>query len=237
MKILAFDTSAKTSTVAVLENDKILCNASICVGLTHSQTLLPLCDSLLKASEISLNDIDIFAVSSGPGSFTGLRIAIGAIKGMAQGLNKPCVPVSTLEALVYNYYGLSGIVCAVMDARCSQVYTATFKVDGGYPQRLSEDEAISIETLGEKLKEYSSPVTFVGDGALLCYSVLKDTHSVELAPPKLCNQDAVSVAICAKNLIDKGIPPISASELMPSYLRLPQAERELLLKNETKGNV
>ncbi len=234
MKILAFDTSAKTATAAVIEDSEILCNASISAGLTHSQTLLPLVNSILEAAKISLSDIDLFAVSNGPGSFTGLRIAVAAVKGMAQGLNKPCIGVSTLEALAYNYAGLSGTVCAVMDARCAQVYTATFKVDKSFPERLTDDEAVPIETLADTLKNYSD-ITFVGDGAKLCYNELKDKLSVSLAPIKLRYQDAVSVGLAAENMIKNGIKPQNASELMPSYLRLPQAERELLLKNSTKG--
>lgn len=116
MKILALDTSAKTATAAVVEEDKILCRASVTVNLTHSQTLLPLCDSMLTAAGMTLRDMELFAVSMGPGSFTGLRIGIGAVQGHGPGVNKPCLGVSTLEALACNYTGLTGVVCAVMDA-------------------------------------------------------------------------------------------------------------------------
>lgn len=232
MKILALDTSAKTATAAVIEEDKILCRASVTVNLTHSQTLLPLCDSMLKAAGFALADIDFFAVSEGPGSFTGLRIGIGAVKGMAQGLNKPCVGVSTLEALACNYTGLQGIVCAVMDARCQQVYTAVFRVNGGAPERLTPDEALAIEELGKKLLSFNEPVTFVGDGALLCYEALKDRLSAVLAPPQLRLQDAASVAFAAQRFLQNGGQPLGAAELMPQYLRLPQAERELLAKTK-----
>lgn len=233
MKILALDTSAKTATAAVVEEDKILCRASVTVNLTHSQTLLPLCDSMLKAAGLALTDMDLFAVSAGPGSFTGLRIGIGAVKGMAQGLNKPCVGVSTLEALACNYTGLQGVVCAVMDARCQQAYTASFRISGGYPERLIPDEALAIEELGEKLLAFNEPVTFVGDGALLCYEALKDRLSAVLAPPQLRLQDAASVAFAAQRFLQKGGQPLAAAELMPQYLRLPQAERELLAKTQT----
>ena len=233
MKILALDTSAKTATAAVIEEDKILCRASVTVNLTHSQTLLPLCDSMLTAAGMALRDIDLFAVSMGPGSFTGLRIGIGAVKGMAQGLNKPCLGVSTLEALACNYTGLQGVVCAVMDARCQQVYTASFRISGGYPERLTPDEAIAIDELGEKLSAFDEPVTFAGDGALLCYEALKDRLSAVLAPPQLRLQDAASVAFAAQRFLQKGGQPLAAAELMPQYLRLPQAERELLAKTQT----
>ena len=230
MKILALDTSAKTATAAVVEEDQILCRASVTVNLTHSQTLLPLCDSMLTAAGMTLRDMDLFAVSMGPGSFTGLRICIGAVKGMAQGLNKPCVGVSTLEALACNYTGLTGVVCAVMDARCQQVYTATFRLQGGCPERLTPDEALAIDELGEKLAALNEPITFVGDGAALCYEALKDRLSAALAPPQLRLQDAASVGFAAQNFLQNGGQPLGASELMPQYLRLPQAERELLAK-------
>ncbi|MEG2597793.1 MAG: tRNA (adenosine(37)-N6)-threonylcarbamoyltransferase complex dimerization subunit type 1 TsaB, partial [Oscillospiraceae bacterium] len=190
-----------------------------------------LCDSLLNAACISLSDIDGFAVSNGPGSFTGLRIGISAIKGMAQGLNRPCIGVSTLEALAYNYRGLFGTICAVMDARCNQVYTATFQINGGDPERLTEDTAISIEALSAQLAERKTPIIFVGDGAFLCYNTLKENLSdIWLAPPQLRLQDAASVGFVANRLIKEGNSLLSASELMPKYLRLPQAERELLKK-------
>ena len=232
MKILALDTSAKTATAAVVEEDQILCRASVTVNLTHSQTLLPLCDSMLTAAGMTLRDMDLFAVSMGPGSFTGLRIGIGAVKGMAQGLNKPCLGVSTLEALACNYTGLTGVVCAVMDARCQQVYTATFRLQGGYPERLTPDEALAIDELGEKLASLNEPITFVGDGAALCYEALKDRLSAVLSPPQLRLQDAASVGFAAQNFLQNGGQPLSAAELMPQYLRLPQAERELLAKTK-----
>ena len=235
MKILALDTSAKTATAAVVENDNILCRACVTTSLTHSQTLLPLCDSMLKSAGITLHDIDLFAVSSGPGSFTGLRIGIGAMKGMAQGLNKPCIGVSTLEALGCNYRGLHGVVCAVMDARCQQVYTATFQVSGGYPQRLTADEAVTIEELCGRLSVYDAPISFVGDGAVLCYNALKDRLPASLAPPQLRLQDAASVGFAAQQLLQNGGKLQEASELMPQYLRLPQAERELLQKTKGKN--
>lgn len=230
MKILALDTAAKTATAAVTENGNILCQASVTVNLTHSQTLLPLCHAMINAAGMTLPEIDLFAVSTGPGSFTGLRIGIGAVKGMAQGLQKPCIGVSTLEALGCNYMGLYGIVCATMDARCGQVYTACFQLDGDYPKRLSDDEALSIDELEKRLSSYDAPVSLVGDGAVLCYNALQEKLPVLLSPPGLRLQNAASVGFVAEHFIKNGGEPQSAAELMPQYLRLPQAERELLAK-------
>lgn len=227
MKILSFDTSAKTAAVAVADEREILASAQITTALTHSQTLLPLCEHLLKTAGIPLSDIDCFAVSSGPGSFTGLRIGIGAVKGLSQGTGKPCIGVSTLQALCYNYYGLSGTVCAVMDARRTQVYTAVY--DASDMRCLLEDCALSIELLGEQLACYPD-VTLVGDGARLVYDALSDKlPQLRLAPPVLRNQNAASVALAAFDLLSKE-KPLSAEELLPRYLRLPQAERERLAK-------
>ena len=151
MKLIALETSAKTASAAVVTEGKLLGVSSVTAGLTHSQTILPLLETLLKGVSMELSDADGFAVSIGPGSFTGLRIGISAVKGMAQGLGKGCVGVSTLEGLAWNFQGLHYTVCPVMDARCGQVYTSLFWVNGGRPQRLWEDMAIPLDTLKEKL--------------------------------------------------------------------------------------
>ena len=171
MKILAVDTSAVCASVAVTENSKILSECSINSGLTHSRTLMPMIDSALKNAEIDLADIDLFACSAGPGSFTGVRIGVAAIKGLCDATNKKCVPVSTLEALAYNLTGMNCTAVSVMDARCNQVYCGIFRVDGDCVERLTEDMALQIDSLGEMLTEYEN-VVFVGDGARLCHEKL-----------------------------------------------------------------
>lgn len=221
MKILAVDTSAVCASVAVTENGRILSECSINSGLTHSRTLMPMIDSALKNAEIDLSDIDLFACSAGPGSFTGVRIGVAAIKGLCDGVNKKCVPVSTLEALAYNLTGMKCTAVSVMDARCNQVYCGIFRVSGDTVERLTEDMALKIDSLGEMLSEYEN-VVFVGDGAKLCHEKL----GYSIAGKGNIYQRGSSVAFAAEKDFaeDKAI---EGAALVPFYLRLPQAEREL----------
>lgn len=225
MKILSVDTSAVSASVAVTENKKIISLCQTNAGLTHSRTLLPMIDSALQNSETDINSIDFFACSVGPGSFTGIRIGIAAVKGLADGLCKKCFPVSTLEGLAYNLLGRDCIACCVMDARCNQVYTACFAISGESVTRLTADEAIAIDELKERLAAYRKSVVFVGDGAQLCHKAL----GYEIAPELLRYQNAASVAAAAEASFDES-KLLSPAELMPVYLRLPQAERELKKK-------
>lgn len=232
MILLGLDTSAKAASAAVSDETQLLAEAMVNTKLTHSQTIMPMVQSMLENAHIALNQVDVFAVSVGPGSFTGLRIGIAAVKGMAMALQKPCVAVSTLEALAYNLRGFEGIVCAVMDARCNQVYTASFRASGGAVERLTEDSALPIEELDRQLKQFHEPVFFVGDGAYLCYNNKNMCISnARLAPEHLVNQSAASVCGLALERI-KAAPmaAVSAEAILPVYLRLPQAERELRQK-------
>lgn len=221
MRILAVDTSAVCASVGVTEDGKILSESSINTGLTHSRTLMPMIDSTLKNGEIDLGSIDYFACSVGPGSFTGIRIGVAAIKGLADGLKKKCIPVSTLEALAYNLQGRCCTAVSVMDARCNQVYCGIFLVDGEEITRLTEDMALKIDELEKMLPDYEN-VVFVGDGARLCHSKL----GYEIAPAGQLYQRGSSVAFAAEKSFSED-KTVTAAELMPSYLRLPQAEREL----------
>lgn len=227
MIILGIDTSAKTSTMAVCSSDKVIVSGAVHTQLTHSQTLLPMVKSMLDSSSISLEGVDAFAVSIGPGSFTGLRIGISAIKGFAYALDKPCIGVSSLEALAYNMRGFKGKICAVMDARRSQVYNAVFEFDGDNLMRLCDDRVIMIDELGDELKEFSpdEDIHIVGDGADIVMEQLVQKNLV-IAPPHLKFQ--LGSSVCAAAF--KG-DRISAQELSPSYLRIPQAQRELQAKN------
>ncbi len=226
MKILAVDTSAVCASVAVTEDGKILSESSINTGLTHSRTLMPMIDSVLRNGEIAMDSIDMFACSVGPGSFTGIRIGVAAIKGICDALGKKCVPVSTLEALAYNLVGRSCTAVSVMDARCNQVYCAVFLIDGEEVSRLTEDMALKIDDLGKLLEDYEN-IIFVGDGAKLCHKAL----GYEKAPANCEYQRGSSVCFAAMNHIDEALP---SKDLLPVYLRLPQAERELKAKQQLK---
>ena len=223
MKLLAIDTSAKVATAAICTEEQILAETTVNTKLTHSQTLMPICKDLLANAKIAITELDGFAVSAGPGSFTGLRIGMAAIKGMAFALDKPCYPVSTLEALAYNLSGLQGIACPVMDARCGQFYQAFFALTADGITRLCPDRAISAAMLAEEISAMSETIWLCGDGAELCYTALQG-NSADLRQAPLGNrlQRATGVAMAA---FASG-KAVSAQELIPEYLRLPQAERE-----------
>lgn len=237
MKILAIDTSAAAVSAAIVDDGKILAEEYLNIGLTHSQTLLPVIDNVLKNAKISINEIDMLASSNGPGSFTGVRIGVSTVKGMGLAADVPCVGVSTLEALAYNLLGLPVIACAVMDARREQVYNAVFelKTDNTI-QRLTPDRAISITELGEELVKYDLPVYLVGDGADLCYNMLGEMkNNILLTPAHLRYQRASSVAVLGERIFSNGNKEeYAANKMLPSYLRLPQAERELKQRNLLK---
>lgn len=225
--ILALDTSAKAASCAVYKDRLLLCESFSNSGLTHSVTLMPMIKDMLSHANISFDDIRLFAVSSGPGSFTGLRIGISAAKGMAMASDKPCAAVSTLEALAYNILPFSGVIATAMDARRNQVYAAAFLGGGATPERLMEDEALPVADFAERLKAYAKPVMLVGDGAELCYEAMPGTlGDISLAPAGLLHQRASSVCAAAANITEYQ----SAGKLAPIYLRLPQAERERLEK-------
>lgn len=227
MKILSVDSSSITASVAITENGKILSEKFINNGLTHSQTLMPMVEGALNDGNILIKDIDLFAITNGPGSFTGVRIGIASVKGMADALSKKCMAVSTLEAIAVPLKKEDVIACAVMDARCNQVYTAIF--NNGV--RLCEDKAILIDELGEELKQFNKKVVFIGDGSILCYERLCEIiQDCEVADEKIRYVHGSSVGFLAEEKIKNGEEPINSANLVPFYLRLPQAERELKLK-------
>lgn len=231
MKILSLDSTSVTASAAITENGKTLAENFINNGLTHSQTLMPLAEKTLVESGISIKDIDLLAVTNGPGSFTGVRIGIASVKGMADALNKPCFAVSTLEAIAEPLENEDVIACAVMDARCNQVYTAIFE-NGN---RLCEDKAVLIDELGEELKKYNKKVVFIGDGAKICYEKLNELlENCEIAGENIRYIHASSIGRLAEDKINKGENTTDSAKLVPFYLRLPQAEREL--NNKLKKN-
>lgn len=232
MKILGLETSAKAVSVCLSEDGNLVAQSFQATQLTHSRTLMMLCEDMLKNCDLTLSDVDVFAVASGPGSFTGLRIGVSACKGLAWSLEKPCVGVSTLEAMAWQLAHIDGAdICAVMDARRSQVYNARFKATGKGLERYMDDRAISIDDLAVELKKSQTPQILVGDGAQLCYNELLGRGvSVELAPSHLQLQGAWGVTRGAVELIKVG--KVSTSqELEPVYLRMSQAERERLEKS------
>ena len=222
MKILALDTSATVATVAVTDNLTPLAEYTVNNKNTHSETLLPMIESALAALSMKISDIDLFALSAGPGSFTGVRIGAATIKGLAFGSKKPCAEVSTLEALANNLLFHKGLICPVMNARRSQVYTALFRSDGKALTRLMPDSALAISELDEILAKYAEPVSLVGDGYEITEAGL--TATVYVPEPQRM-QSALSVAKVAYEKYNVGEYKTDA-ELSVNYLRPSQAERE-----------
>lgn len=233
MKILALETSAVAASVAVCEDESLITQCFQKTGLTHSATLMPMLESMLKTAGLKLSDMDLIAVAAGPGSFTGLRIGVSAAKGLAWPEDKPCACVSTLEAMAWQLTGMDGVVCAVMDARRQQVYNALFELVDGKPVRLAPDRAISIEELKSELKNVDKTQILVGDGAHLCYNIFQECgYSVKIAPPHLLYQTAWGVARCALEQA-RNSQLTDAAGLIPNYHRLSQAERERLAKQQS----
>ena len=225
MKILALVTSAKAVSAAVTENGKVLCSGYQDTGLTHSRTLMPIVEHILKNTDLTMADMDVIAVSAGPGSFTGIRIGVSAAKGLAFAADKPAVGVSTLAAMARNVAFGDGLIVCAMDARRNQVYNALFEARDGALTRLTEDRAIGLAELAEELKDDPRPKTVVGDGGRLCFDFLQNAGiPCRLAPPHLLMQNAASVALEAESLAAEG-KTVSAQELEPVYLRPAQAER------------
>ena len=230
MRILAFESSAKAASVAVLADGKLLGEYYQNSGQTHSRTLMKLAEDLLANCDLTVADIDAAAVAAGPGSFTGVRIGVAAAKGFCWGRELPCYGVSTLEAMAWSAGRRDVVVVPAMDARRSQVYTAAFDGAGGALRRLMEDSAIAVEELGRFLATVEKPKLLVGDGAELCYNVLGGgREDLLLAPEHLRMQRASGVALAALAQMERGAAG-DAGALTPTYLRLSQAERERLAR-------
>ena len=230
MKILAIETSAKSVSAAVVENGVPLASAYQNMGLTHSRTLMPLVDGMLSAAGLRVQDMDLLAAANGPGSFTGLRIGVSALKGLAWALEKPCCGVSTLAAMARNLAHMEGLIICAMDARRNQVYNALFLAHDGVLTRQYPDRAIGLAELAEEIKNRPEPKFVVGDGAGLCYNhLLEQDVPCRMAPPQLVMQNAVGVALAAEEMAAAG-QVTTARDLVPVYLRLSQAERERLAR-------
>lgn len=218
MKFLSIDSSSRAASVALISDGNILGEFFVNNKLTHSQTLMKMTENLLSVTETKMSDITAIVVTDGPGSFTGIRIGIAAVKGLALGADKLCIPVSSLEAVAYNFLGEKCIISVNLDARQNQVYNAIFSAEGDRIERLTEDRAISAEALKEELKQYDN-VLLCGDGAYVVKAVCPEYR---LAPEGKMYQKASSAAFAANKSLEKGVSPQS---LVPKYLRLSQAER------------
>ena len=230
MKILSLDSSADVGTVTLCEDEILLAEMTVNTGNTHSESLLPTVEAVLKITGTDINDIDLFACSTGPGSFTGVRIGVATVKGIAYGKGKPCASVSTLEALAQNLSGFNGIICPVMNARRNQVYNALFECKDNVITRICPDRAISIEDLDKELADRDMPVYLCGDG----YNITKNGFKITKVTPvpyRMRLASAYGVALCAIKAYNNG-EILSDTSLVPIYLRPSQAERE---RNERLG--
>ena len=226
MKILALESSATACSAALWGEEGLITQSFQNSGLTHSRTLLPMVRDLLNNCGTGLEQVDVIAVAVGPGSFTGLRIGVSTAKGLAWAEDKDCAPCSTLESMAWPlaFFRDAVIVCA-MDARRSQIYNALFTSEHGRLTRRTPDRAIGLAELAEELRSEPLPLVIVGDGAVLCEKALTESGlPCRLAPPQLVMQNAMSVALCAEDLARAG-KLVSAQELLPVYLRPPQAQR------------
>ena len=236
MRILALETAAKAVSAAVTEDGKVLSSAFQDTGLTHSRTLMPLVELLLCNTDMTAADLDVIAVSAGPGSFTGVRIGVAAAKGLAWPGDKPCAPCSTLESMAWQCAHMGGEICAAMDARRNQVYCARFWAENGELKRLTEDRAMGLEELAQEIRASGRPQTLVGDGAHLVQRALEGMGLPCVPmPPHLIYQTAWGVARCALRLARAG-KLVSAAAMAPSYHRLSQAERERLERGAVAGS-
>lgn len=224
MRILAFESTAKPASVALCEDDRLIAQSFQNCGQTHSVTLLPMAQALLTNSGYTLQDIDLFAVAHGPGSFTGVRIGVSTVKGLAWGNEKPAVGVSALEAMAWNgtAFGEGALICCVMDARREQVYSALFEIRQGAPVRLCPDRAVALADLSEELRAGGKTAYLVGDGTEVTAAYFEKAGVDCVAAPEMLRwQSAYGVALAASRT-----EPGTADSVLPVYLRLSQAERE-----------
>ncbi len=226
MNILALDTAGKSAGVAVLSDDRLLYECYLEVGMTHSETLMPMVDTALHMTGLKPRDIGLYAVTAGPGSFTGLRIGLAAAKGMALPCNTPCAAVSTLEALAAQHTG-QGTVISALDARRNQVYWAAFDLESH--TRLTPDDAAAVDSLTSFVENCKKPLFFVGNGATLCYNKFNHIPGVVPAAPVIgcARGGAVGLVGARMHMAGESVPPCA---LLPDYHRLSQAERERAAK-------
>ena len=236
MRILALDSSGLVATVAILEDEQMIAEYTVNYKKTHSQTLLPMLDEIVKMTEFDLASIDAIAVAGGPGSFTGLRIGAATAKGLGLALNKPLIHIPTVDGMAYGLYGYTGLICPIMDARRNQVYTGLYRFVDGEFQVVEEQMAVSVSELIEKLNAYQEKVTFLGDGVPVYREQFENglTGEYAFAPAHLNRQRAAAVGTLAMKYFQEGKVE-SAREHKPDYLRLSQAERERAEKDAERS--
>ncbi|MBQ3512901.1 MAG: tRNA (adenosine(37)-N6)-threonylcarbamoyltransferase complex dimerization subunit type 1 TsaB [Lachnospiraceae bacterium] len=232
LKLLAIESSGNVASVAILEQGKIIAELTMNNKKTHSTTLLPMIDQMIKMCEKNLNEFDGIAVTRGPGSFTGLRIGAATVKGLGLALDLPVIPVSTLECLAMNVVESHDIICPIMDARRNQVYTAAYEAKDGRLQEVLKEEPMDIKDLIEKLNVFDKKVLFLGDGVAVYQGVIEEELKEKACFAKEHNmvQRASSLAVLAK---DKWEDRVTSKEFHLEYLRASQAEREW--KEEHQG--
>ena len=238
MNILSVDSSSKTASVAINKDEKTLVEIFLNTGLVHSKTLVPTIKSTIKYSGLSIEDIDLFSVTSGPGSFTGIRIGMSVIKGMMFALDKPCIPVSSLEVLAFNALNIcDGIICSCLDFRRGNLYNCLFKGDEKKLIRLTDDRNISTDELLRELKNYNQKIYFVGDHEQLCYNSWINGLSSEnfyILKDSFCSIKASNLGLLAyRKYIDNR--NVAMDDLYPNYLNLSQAEKQRRENSLTKG--
>lgn len=227
MRILALDSSGLVATVAIVEEEQTVAEYTVNYKKTHSQTLLPMLDEIVKMTDMDLQTIDAIAIAGGPGSFTGLRIGSATAKGLGLALDKPLIHIPTLEGMAYNLYGSSSVICPIMDARRNQVYTGVYRFSEGKLEVLEEQTAIAVEELIQKLNEKGEKVIFLGDGVPVYVEQLKERLTIPFAfaPANMNRQRASSVGLLGIEYFKQGKTE-TAREHQPDYLRVSQAERE-----------
>ena len=227
MKILSVETSAGVASAAITIGERLVCEVTVNNKKTHSQTLMPIIDSILKQAETEISDIDLFAVANGPGSFTGLRIGVSAVKGLAHALNKPVIGISSLTAMAYNLPFCEYIISPIMDARREQVYNAVYQWQSGELTELKAPRALGIDELCKELLNNDKPIVFLGDGVPVYKATIKEIlkDKALFAPSCASLPKASTLAVPAKKLFEAG-KQLNCFELTPVYLRKSQAERE-----------
>ncbi|WP_434310854.1 tRNA (adenosine(37)-N6)-threonylcarbamoyltransferase complex dimerization subunit type 1 TsaB [Hominifimenecus sp. rT4P-3] len=225
MKILGIESSSLVASVAIVTDGLVTAEYTVNYKKTHSQTLLPMLDEIVRMTEQDLETIDAIAVSGGPGSFTGLRIGAATAKGLGLALNKPLIHVPTVDAMAYNLFGCSDLICPVMDAKRGQVYTGIYAFQPDF-QVIKENVAMDLGELLEELKQMERPVVFLGDGVPVGQDQIQETlgNLARFAPAPCNRQRGASVAALGSEYFRLGkVQP--AEDFAPSYLRVSQAER------------